>query len=84
MEASQEPAEITRTITGTVDNLEEVGSTLLEMHRWGDEGVVHRSPLRSAGPWRQKNMSVAWELYFQEQGLAPYIRFEHEHCQTLM
>ena len=66
-----------------MDNLEEVGSALLEIQRWGDEGAVHRSPLRSAGPWRQKNMAVAWKLYFQEQGLAPYIRCEHEHCQTV-
>ena len=33
---------------------EEVGSALLEMQRWGDEGVVHRSPLRSAGPWSRR------------------------------
>ena len=71
MEVPQEPAEVTRIITVTVDNLEDVGSALLEMQRWGDEGVVHRSPL--TGPWRQKNMSVAWELYCQEQGLVPYI-----------
>ena len=27
-------------------------------------------------------MAVAWELYFQEQGLAPHVRCEHEHCQA--
>ena len=27
-------------------------------------------------------MSVAWELYFQEQGLAPHIRCEHGQCQA--
>ena len=28
-------------------------------------------------------MSVSWELYFQEQGLEPYIRCEHEHSQAV-
>ena len=82
MKIPQEPDTVARVITVTVDCLEDVGCALLEMQRWGDEGVVHRSLLRSVGPWRQRNMSVAWELYFQEQGLAPYIRCEHGHCQA--
>ena len=50
MKVPQGPAEVTRIITVTVDNLEEVSSALLEMQRWGDEGVVHRNSLRSVGP----------------------------------
>jgi hypothetical protein len=83
MEASQESTEVTRIITVTLDNLEEVGGALLEIQRLGAEGVVHRSLLRSTGSWRRENMAVAWELYFQEQGLAPHVRCEHEHWAVM-
>ena len=82
IEASQKSTEAIRIITVTVDDLEEVGGALLEMQQWGAEGLVHKRLLRSTGPWRRENMTVAWELYFQEQGLAPHVQCEHEHCQA--
>ena len=52
-EASQESTEVIRIITVTLDDLKEVGGALLEIQPWGAEGLVHRRPLRSAGPWRR-------------------------------
>ena len=44
---------------------------------WETTSLINRQLLFEEGPWKEENMTIAWELYFQSQGLAP-----HAWCGT--
>ena len=64
-------------LTATVQDLARVDELIQESRTWGTEHLVSRQILLHEGPWKDQNMAIAWELYFQAQGLAP-----HAWCGT--
>ena len=64
-------------LTATVQDLARVDELIQESQTWGTEHLVSRQILLHEGPWKDQNMAIAWELYFQAQGLAP-----HAWCGT--
>ena len=45
---------------------------LTESQTWSI--ATSKQVLIHEGPWTGINMTIAWELYFQEQGLSPHAR----------
>lgn len=60
---------LVRIVTLTVPTLSLVDLVLTESQKWSS--LIDRQILTEDGPWRGTDMTVAWELYFQAQGLAP-------------
>ena len=67
-------------VTATTKDLSQVDALLQESHRWEGRPPVNRQVLLQEGPWVGKNMTIAWELYFQAQGLAPHAWCGTENC----
>ena len=66
-------------VTATVKKLSQVDALLQESNKW--EGLpINRQVLLQEGPWTGENMAIAWELYFQAQGLAPHAWCGTEGC----
>jgi hypothetical protein len=68
---TQRDGKLVRIVTLTVPTLSLVDSLLTESQKWDSESLINRQILMDEGPWRGTDMTVAWELYFQAQGLAP-------------
>ena len=68
-------------LTIRVQDLTEVDNLLRESQKWGTATLVSRQIILHEGPWRDQNMAIAWELYFQAQGLAPHAWCGTEGCQ---
>jgi hypothetical protein len=62
---------LVRIVTLTVPTLSLVDLVLTESQKWSSDVLIDRQILTEDGPWRGTDMTVAWELYFQAQGLAP-------------
>ena len=67
-------------VTATVKNLSQVDALLQESNRWEGRPPINRQVLLQEGPWMGENMAIAWELYFQAQGLAPHAWCGTESC----
>ena len=52
-------------LTIRVQDLTEVDNLLRESQKWGTATLVSRQIILHEGPWRDQNMAIAWELYFQ-------------------
>ena len=66
-------------VTATLKMLSQVDALLEESNKW--EGLpINRQVLLQEGPWTGENMAIAWELYFQAQGLAPHAWCGTEDC----
>jgi hypothetical protein len=63
-----------RIVTLTVPSLPLVDALLTESQKWDSATLLNRQILVDEGPWRVTDMTIAWELYFQAQGLAPAAR----------
>jgi len=59
-------------LTVTVGELTEVSNVLRTSQGWDTVKLINRQILFEQGPWKETNMTIAWELYFQTQGLAPH------------
>jgi hypothetical protein len=57
-----------------------VDLVLTESQKWSSDALIDRQILTEDGPWRGTDMIVAWELYFQAQGLAPGAQCERSSC----
>ena len=68
-------------LTIRVQDLTEVDNLLRESQKWGTATLVSRQIILHEGPWRDQNMAIAWELYFQAQGLAPHAWCGTEGCK---
>ena len=64
-------------LTVTVGELTDVSNALRTSQGWDTVKLINRQILFEQGPWKETNMTIAWELYFQTQGLAP-----HAWCGT--
>ena len=62
---------LVRIVTLTTPSLAMVDTLLTESQRWDSATLLDRQVLVDEGPWRGTYMTIAWELYFQAQGLAP-------------
>jgi hypothetical protein len=69
-----------RIVTLTVPTLSSVDSLLTESQKWSSENLINRQILMDEGPWCGTDMIVAWELYFQSQGLTPGARCGQSSC----
>ena len=69
-----------RIVTLTVPTLSLVDTLLTESQKWDSDTLINRQILMDEGPWRDTDMTIAWELYFQAQGLAPGARCEQTGC----
>jgi hypothetical protein len=67
-------------VTLTVPTLSLVDLVLTESQKWSSDVLIDRQILTEDGPWRGTDMTVAWELYFQAQGLAPGAQCERSSC----
>ena len=76
----QRDGKLVRIVTLTVPTLSLVDVLLTESQKWDSDTLINRQILIDEGPWRGTDMMVAWELYFQEQGLAPGARRERTDC----
>jgi hypothetical protein len=64
-----------------VPTLSLVDALLTESQKWDSDTLIIRQILMDEGPWRGTDMTVAWELYFQAQGLdTPGARCERTGC----
>jgi len=63
-----------------VPTLSLVDTLLTESQKWDSDTLINRQILMDEGPWRDTDMTIAWELYFQAQGLAPGARCEQIGC----
>ena len=69
-----------RIVTLTVPTLSLVDALLTESQKWDSDTLINRQILMDEGPWRGADMTIAWELYFQAQGLAPAARCGQVGC----
>jgi len=69
-----------RIVTLTVPSLPLVDALLTESQKWDSATLLNRQILVDEGPWRVTDMTIAWELYFQAQGLAPAARCGQQGC----
>jgi hypothetical protein len=69
-----------RIVTLTVPTLSLVDTLLTESQKWDSDTLIHRQILMDEGPWRDTDMIIAWELYFQAQGLVPGARCAQTGC----
>jgi hypothetical protein len=76
----QRDGKLVRIVTLTVPTLSLVDALLTESQKWDSDTLINRQILMDEGPWRGTDMTVAWELYFQAQGLAPGARCERTGC----
>jgi hypothetical protein len=76
----QRDDKLVRIVTLTVPTLSLVDALLTESQKWDSDTLINRQILMDEGPWRGTDMTVAWELYFQAQGLAPGARCERTGC----
>jgi hypothetical protein len=76
----QRDGKLVRIVTLTVPTLSLVDALLTESQKWDSDTLINRQILMDEGPWRGTGMTVAWELYFQAQGLAPGARCERTGC----
>jgi len=72
----QRDGKLVRIVTLTVPTLSLVDALLTESQKWDSDTVINRQILMDEGQWRGTDMTVAWELYFQAQGLALGARCE--------
>ena len=68
----------TTVVTITTQSLMEMQDILKESQKWNV--TTSKRVLTHEGPWTGINMTIAWELYFQEQGLSPHARCTDEKC----
>jgi hypothetical protein len=71
---------LVRIVTLTTPSLAMVDTLLTESQRWDSAILLDRQILVDEGPWRGTDMTIAWELYFQAQGLAPAARCGQQGC----
>ena len=71
---------LARIVTLTTPSLAMVDTLLTESQRWDSATLLDRQVLVDEGPWRGADMTIAWELYFQAQGLAPAARCGQQDC----
>ena len=76
----QRDGKLVRIVTLTVPTLSLVDTLLTESQKWDSDTLINRQILMDEGPWRGTDMTVAWELYFQAQGLAPGARCKRTGC----
>jgi hypothetical protein len=76
----QRDDKLVRIVTLTVPTLSLVDTLLTESQKWDSDTLINRQTLMDEGPWRDTDMTIAWELYFQAQGLAPGARCEQTGC----
>jgi hypothetical protein len=76
----QRDDKLVRIVTLTVPTLSLVDALLTESQKWDSDTLINRQIPMHEGPWRGTDLTVAWELYFQEQGLAPGARRERTDC----
>jgi len=66
-------------VTITTQSLTEMQDILAESQKW--TFATSKRVLTHEGPWIGSNMTIAWELYFQEQGLSPHAKCTNEKCR---
>ena len=71
---------LVRIVTLTTPSLAMVDTLLTESQKWDSATLLDRQILVDEGPWRGTDMTIAWELYFQAQGLAPAARCGQQGC----
>jgi hypothetical protein len=71
---------LVRIVTLTTPSLPLVDALLTESQGWDSATLLDRQILVDEGPWRGTDMTIAWELYFQAQGLAPAARWGQQSC----
>ncbi len=71
---------LVRIVTLTTPSLPLVDALLTESQKWDSATLLNRQILMDEGPWRGTDMTIAWELYFQAQGLAPAARCGQQGC----
>ena len=64
-------------LTVKEQDLTRIDDLIQESQKWDGAQLINRQIILHEGPWRDNNMAIAWELYFQAQGLAP-----HAWCGT--
>ena len=69
-----------RIVTLTTPSLPLVDVLLTESQKWDSATLLNRQILVDEGPWRGTDLMIAWELYFQAQGLAPAARCGQQGC----
>jgi hypothetical protein len=69
-----------RIVTLTTPSLPLVDVLLTESQKWDSATLLNRQILVDEGPWRGTDLTIAWELYFQAQGLAPAARCGQQGC----
>ena len=63
----QRDGKLVRIVTLTVPTLSLVDTLLTESQKWDSDTLINRQILMDEGPWRDTDMTIAWELYFQAQ-----------------
>jgi hypothetical protein len=71
---------LVRIVTLTTPSLPLVDALLTESQKWDSATLLNRQILMDEGPWRGTDLTIAWELYFQAQGLAPAARCGQQGC----
>ena len=59
-------------LTVKEQDLTRIDDLIQESQKWDGAQLINRQIILHEGPWRDNNMAIAWELYFQAQGLAPH------------
>ena len=71
-------------ITATTPRLDQIGTLLRHSQTWDPSHAMDHAVLINDGPWRNgehgANMTLAMELYFQEQGLSTYAKCQYGTC----